>query len=1451
MIDTNVPLARKFSLVTPNKDSEFEDGWREAYGAQKYPKIWTDLESEYRVIVLADAGAGKTHEAKNRAQRGDEEGRPSFFIRIEDIDADFDEAFEVGTSEQFEEWLASVDEAWFFLDSVDEARLDNPTAFEKAIKRFAKRIRPAMYRAHIIITSRPYAWRFKSDTELVERHLPFEALKKEPKQEVEDASSENNEKEESPVRIYRLKALDVDDIRFFARHQATPDIEQLIVDIQRANLMEMASRPFDLGALLSKWRSDRELGGRLQSLQHMVDIRLTEIDPGRKERQPLNKGRARDGACRLAAAVTLSNEAGILVPDIVHEKTGIDAEIVLADWENPNDVRKLLERGIFNDILYGAVRFRHSDIRELLAAEWLHHLLQTGNSRRKIESLLFQERYGEQVVVPRFRPILPWLILFDDAIRERALSIHPEIAVEGGDAAYLPLPIRQQILNDIVSRIVADEDDRGARDNGAIARIAQKDLSDDVLRLITEHSANDDAIFFLGRLVWQGDMENCIEPLISIAVDSNRNIYPRIASIRAVATVGSREELVSLWLSVNTKPEVIPRRLLVELAEEAVVDDTTVDLLLGSLDKLPPYEKYETSGLDRAIHTFIDKFSGLSSQESEPLLAKLCVGFNELLNRAPHHQRRECRVSTEFSWLIGPAIQVIERLISDRADVCFDKDVIEILLKIPAIRDWAGEQINEYKDKLHELIPAWKAFNDAYFWRSIEEARVRLTEKDKRLTDVWEVLWRGHYWQFEADSFVRILEFITTKQFEDDQLVALSLAFRIYVQSDRPAEWKNQLEEVVVGEKALAANLQKLLNPPVNEAHDKWEREHLERERQYKKAGVERGLKRAQWIEGLRANPEVVRNPPDVPPGEWTNDQYWLLLEVYGEGLRTSRAKDSNWHSLVDEFGVDVARAFRDSAINHWRLYKPELGSEGADISSTPYSLIFAMLGLEYESREVDNFPSNLSKAEASLALRYLTRELNGFPSWLETMHKAYPEQVLEAIWQELHWELVNTRVDNPMHYILQDTVYHAPWLHGQLTPLLQQWIEENPVSDWEVLRHCFHILDTEQVPLEWLTSFAQSRVTASDSAEDFAKWYALWVDTDPETGIAAVNSWLGGMEPDAATLAAQQFVVQLLGSRRGRVGWAFAQKFKTVPYLTELYVLMHQYIRVEDDIDRAGGGVYSPGLRDDAQDARSQMLNLLTEIPGKETYSVLLDLSQSHPVESHRAWMLKQARRRAEQDADDLPWTSGQIYDFSSLMEREPATHRQLFDLGVLHLNDFKDWLEQGNDSLYATYQKASDETEMRKIVAYWINGHAQGRYTCAQENPLANEQRPDIWLQHPNILSPVPIELKLLDKGWSGPDLCERLRNQLAGDYLREETAGCGVYLLVWKGSNPGRRWEIDGNRVEVSGLQVALTNHWKSISHEFPNVTSIEVIVVDLTIRAIKSDLKFSQSPVIIPL
>jgi hypothetical protein len=105
--------------------------------------------------------------------------------------------------------------------------------------------------------------------------------------------------------------------------------------------------------------------------------------------------------------------------------------------------------------------------------------------------------------------------------------------------------------------------------------------------------------------------------------------------------------------------------------------------------------------------------------------------------------------------------------------------------------------------------------------------------------------------------------------------------------------------------------------------------------------------------------------------------------------------------------------------------------------------------------------------------------------------------------------------------------------------------------------------------------------------------------------------------------------------------------------------------------------------------------------------------------------------------------------------------------------------------------------------------------------------------------VTSPVPIELKLLEN-WTGPRLCERLRNQLVGDYLREPSARFGVMLLVWRGTDQAqRRWEINGSRVELNKLASALKLYWNSIANEYPDIDDIAVIVIDLTMRSQVSD------------
>lgn len=409
---------------------------------------WHEIENGYRVLILADPGAGKTFEALDRARKIRDRGLASFFIRIESIDAQFSTAFEVGTSAEFDAWLASSEEAWFFLDSVDEAQLDTPRALEDAVRIFGTRIKDARERAHIFITSRDDAWQALPDHTLIDQYLPHGG--KEGPEESADAAKERT------LKIFRLAGLKLDEIKLFASYHGIGDVDAFVTEIQRGNLMSLAERPFDLRGLIKTWQADRSFGSRLDVLSRMIELELAPLAAVASPTR-IAPEKARAGLRALAAAVLLTGRTVIRLPSGANTRDRICPMEVLPDW-GADELDALLQRGVFDDVVYGSVRFRHREIRELLAAEWANDLLSRPGGKPKVEALFFRTSYGEEIVVPRTRPLLPWLVLLNDAVRDRALALDPEIATEGGDPSKLPLPVRQTMLAEIVARIIAGSD---------------------------------------------------------------------------------------------------------------------------------------------------------------------------------------------------------------------------------------------------------------------------------------------------------------------------------------------------------------------------------------------------------------------------------------------------------------------------------------------------------------------------------------------------------------------------------------------------------------------------------------------------------------------------------------------------------------------------------------------------------------------------------------------------------------------------------------------------------------------------------------------------------------------------------------------------------------------------------------------------------------------------------
>mgnify|MGYP001579523301 FL=1 len=129
-------------------------------------------------------------------------------------------------------------------------------------------------------------------------------------------------------------------------------------------------------------------------------------------------------------------------------------------------------------------------------------------------------------------------------------------------------------------------------------------------------------------------------------------------------------------------------------------------------------------------------------------------------------------------------------------------------------------------------------------------------------------------------------------------------------------------------------------------------------------------------------------------------------------------------------------------------------------------------------------------------------------------------------------------------------------------------------------------------------------------------------------------------------------------------------------------------------------------------------------------------------------------------------------------------------------------------------------------------MRDHAAGHYVVPQEEQLADDKRPDYRFQNSLSYAPVPVELKL-SQNWSGSGHFERLENQLCGDYLRDVSSSCGIFLLVNHGGQA--TWESPSKgRVGFNDLVTALQEHWLTIASRFPNVEDIKVIGIDLTKR-----------------
>jgi hypothetical protein len=712
---------------------------------------WTDLHKFRRVVLLAEASSGKTAEFRNQRDGLIGDGRPAFFTRIEELaDQGLLATLEPDAAKLFRQWRSGSGEAAFFLDSVDEARL-NRKNFETALRRFAADLEDGLERARIFISCRVTDWKGNEDRAHVDRLLPAP----EPAQTGDDVDDANplldpifKKKKGAPTRddnkvgsrtdellVVQLVPLDTDQCRKLAQAFVVADVDAFVAAINQNGLDAYAERPGDLLDLADYWNAHRRFGTFADMVEHSINRKLNEKDPFRPDNDTLPQQKARAGAERLAAALTLGKSFTLRAPGYDPDPSlatgAVDPTEVLGDWTDA-ERNALLRRGVFAPSTYGRIRFHHRSTQEYLAACWFNRLLRANCPRTEVWDRFFADRYGVQTVVPSLRPVAAWLALWQPEFRDELVQREPLVLLQHGDPGSVPLEAKKRLLVTYAAKHAAAEIADDSLDHRALWMFADQSIVEAVGAAWNVNTKPDFRLDLL-RLVREGALGTCNDLAASVAFDETASGYHRVVAVQALAACNDDEALSAIAQKLVHKPETFSAYLAANFAASLFPRYLTVAQLAYVIDKSQPAEKNTIEGFAYNIVELYDAcLDKAARSELAGRLADLCL--------TPPFSQAYQRISKRHSDLAKhlEPIAIREVQAADRNNA--PNQLVRLLMA--AERAKRHSSLNEQKVSLGALVQAWPNLHRALFWADVAEVR-SYSKGVHKTVHIWHVFIHG------------------------------------------------------------------------------------------------------------------------------------------------------------------------------------------------------------------------------------------------------------------------------------------------------------------------------------------------------------------------------------------------------------------------------------------------------------------------------------------------------------------------------------------------------------------------------------------------------------------------------------------------------------------------------------------------------------------------------------
>ena len=1391
---------------------------------------WDELLRSRRVLMISEAGAGKTYECREQAQRLWNAGEPAFFVELATLAAeDLQSLLDHDEEARLDAWLSSQsDVATFFLDSIDELKLTHGS-FELALKRLKRAIGSKLRQSRIVITTRPIPF----DEQLVRRLLPIPPVPStEPSEETfakiamrDHQTRQVGDKDDSAAPDWRTVALmPLSDAQIleFARIQGVEDPAELLDDLKKRNAQEFARRPQDLIELCADWREHKRIRTHRDQVAANVRVKLQPRDD-RPEPAELSVDKAIEGASRLALAMMLTRRMTIrhsAASDVIKDEAALNPAIILSDWK-PNERKALLERPLFGFASYGRVRFHHRSVVESLAAERLRALRARGMSFRALKRLIFAQTKGKTIVCPSKRPIAGWLALAEDRMFEMLRDNEPAVLLNEGDPEALSQKQRNQALRAYVERYGQG----GWRGLSVppiqVHRFASPELADDVIQLWKRGIENPDVRQTLLYLIEAGCIGDCADIAHGVALDVQASAVERLIAVDAMVAIRDprlKDIASDVAAAENLWPHKIARGVLLRLFPR----DLSIEQLLQTLSWMKE-GKRSVGDLDWQLPRLI------ANAELDPTdLEALRDGLVNLLSAGLRWRREWPHIVCDRPHLSGVlAAACVHGLDGRKTEGWLHASVLALRLHN---REYSNDEAHK---ALHERLSNLSAEDHArLFW-----AEDSLVQSLHAIADPWKrfaaVTWHHGPVQLRPE---RDLDWIKealgdTARSENDRAMLLEAAMRLVPHREQRQDHVSGLKPLVADQPSLLAAIDEHLKPSQHDEEEKrWEKEQALRKQQQERRDAE---DRASWIQFRR---DVAERPESAFSSERSWDTAWNLWQAMSDDGEDSRESGWNRRFIEEWFGKETANQLRRILRNIWREDHPTVPSaRPEDERST--GLVRWQLGLAalYAEAEDPSWATKLTEEEAKLAVRFAPIQLNGLPNWMESLVDVYPDAVDAILGNELSWELKRDPRTHGHSMLLQDISSTPEPVAKLFLPRLREWLNGDVVDDagdlagaTERLRQVIGVLlkHGDEDTHAHVLAVARERLQDELPEELAFVWLPTLMRVDPELGASALEDRIRTVEPGELSEAVKWFSV-LFGERHDAIN--LKTPAFTPQLLLRLLRLAYQHVRPVDDAEHEGS--YSPDTRDHAERARNEIVNALFEAKGEEGWAAKMEMANDPLCAHFKDRILAVSEEHWAQEIDPVAFDQAKAIALEKTSEAPASTNEAMFALMNDRLADLNDLL-LSDMSPREDWAGITDEKVMRRGIARELNHAANGLYKVDQEAVTADEKETDIRLRSVVSEHEAVIELKRADSR-SARALRDTIYDQLVTKYMAAENRRSGCLLVTLA---KDRKWKHpdDGTLIGVRELKSLLRHEAKRIEEEMGGMVALSVHLLDLRPR-----------------